>query len=673
MASELGRRRKSMVAVGRYSDSVSANWIENATRLVATAKASLPFAGVHWSDAVWDVSASYRHRTRAYKASRPALRLLFTQHRETPRREAPPLSRPFADIVKALVCMRHRQRGQSAGSHMVFIRATRYVFEVLAKAGLSLPDLRSDHLDLAAARLFAREMATSSYKVVGHMEEFADALDRNGLCRVRLDWRCRHKVRPRSMIQGSTEGFRNGESTSDRLPTEEVIRAIGHLYQIIPRAASSDDPVSADRILILITTIMVCTGLRVGEALTLPERPLSVAEDGSRNLRYARLKGRLDDVAVEWCCKPLLSATEELVQDVVDELQAATAGARRVAQRVRETGVLLSDIALDEELDSQSIQAILGLQSHSVPLFLASRKIPYETVNRRTRVKRDAFIAGITPDHWTAPVIPGGAGKGLDLHESLCVVYRNQLHRGTRSTLTYAAQPVTDQNMGEFLSGRAACASVFERYSVLGADGQPLRIRTHGLRHFLNHLLDEGGAPDLVQTKWFGRKHAADTKAYQHLTYAQRSAQVAEEVMGGRMQGKLVEEMKALPAERMRTFLAARIHAIHDVGPGMCIHDFQLSPCERHLQCTASCEDFLWISGDEERCEELKRQAAVVHLSLRTASETGRNTHARSDWHRHLTHRYAQLMQQLAALGLGEKDLRPYLDEGERHGKANQG
>jgi hypothetical protein len=252
------------------------------------------------------------------------------------------------------------------------------------------------------------------------------------------------------------------------------------------------------------------------------------------------------------------------------------------------------------------------------------------------------------------------------------VVYRNQLHRGTRSTLTYAAQPVTDQNMGEFLSGRATCASVFERYSVLGADGQPLRIRTHGLRHFLNHLLDEGGAPDLVQTKWFGRKHAADTKAYQHLTYAQRSAQVAEEVMGGRMQGKLVEEMKALPTERMRTFLAARIHAIHDVGPGMCIHDFQLSPCERHLQCTASCEDFLWINGDEERCDELKRQAAVVHLSLRTASETGRNTHARSDWHRHLKHRYAQLMQQLAALGLGEKDLRPYLDEGERHGKANQ-
>ncbi|MBY4734503.1 integrase [Cupriavidus pauculus] len=560
---------------------------------------------------------------------------------------------------------------------MVFIRATRYVFEVLAKAELSLPDLCADHLDLAAAQLFAREMETSAYKVVGHMEEFADALDRNGLCRARLDWRSRNKVRPRSMIQGSTDAFLDGGvGTSDRLPTEDAIRAIGRLYQTIPSNASSGDPVSADRILILITTIMVCTGLRVGEALTLPERPISVAEDGSRNLRYARLKGRLDDVAVEWCYKPLLSATEELVQDVVSELQAATAGARRVAQRFRETGVLLSDIALDDELDSQSIQAILGLQSRSVPMFLISRKIPYEIemVSRRARVKRDALLAGITADHWTAPVIPGGAGKGLDLHESLCVVYRNQLHRGTRSTLTYAAQPVTDQNMGDFLSGRAACASVFERYGVLGADGQQLRIRSHGLRHFLNHVLDEGGAPDLVQTKWFGRKHAADTRAYQHLTYAQRTAKVVEEIMGGRMQGHVVDCAKALPTEMKRTFLAARLHAIHDVGPGMCIHDFQLSPCERHLQCTAKCEDFLWIGGDAERCEELKRQAAVVHTSLRTAARhDGGAASQKPDWLRHLKRRYAQLMRQLATLGLGEADLRPYLDEGDRHGKADPG
>ncbi|MGO4575366.1 hypothetical protein AB4Z48_04885 [Cupriavidus sp. 2TAF22] len=55
-----------------------------------------------------------------------------------------------------------------------------------------------------------------------------------------------------------------------------------------------------------------------------------------------------------------------------------------------------------------------------------------------------------------------------------------------------------------------------------------------------------------------------------NLTYTQRSAKVVEEIKGGRMQGHVVESVKALPAEMTRTFFLARIHAIHDVGPGMC-------------------------------------------------------------------------------------------------------
>lgn len=76
----------------------------------------------------------------------------------------PPRDRPFADILKVRVCLRHQQRGQSSGKHMVFILAARYVFDEPAAAGLGLADLRADHLDLAAARMFAREMVSSAYK-----------------------------------------------------------------------------------------------------------------------------------------------------------------------------------------------------------------------------------------------------------------------------------------------------------------------------------------------------------------------------------------------------------------------------------------------------------------------------------------------------------------------------
>ncbi|CAN7182215.1 integrase [Caballeronia sp. LjRoot34] len=617
-----------------------------------------------WEDATWDVTRAYEHRTRAYKADTPAQRLLFTHHSRTPRNVGAPLSGSFGDVVKALVCLRHRQRGQLASSHMVFVRATRYVVEAMADRADDIGDLTADHLDVAAAVLFARERQSSAYKVVGHMEEFADMLDRNGLCRLRLDWRYRRKIRPR--FRSDARRLEDEETTSgrySRLPDEQAIQAIGALYQGIERNAAPTDPASADRIMVLIATVMVCTGLRVGEMLTLPERPVSVAEDGSKVLRYARLKGRADDVTVDWQLKPLLTETERLVEEVLAELHEATEGARDVARQYASTGELLSTVPSEADLDSVALPAMIGLRSKNVAQFLQARKIAYRIVEGRIRFSRADLLKGLELDHWALPTIPGALGSGLALHEALCVVYANQMHRGTKTTLLYAARPITDQSVSDFLGGRGECSSIFERSRIVCDDGAQIDIRSHGFRHFLNHMLDEGGAPDLVQTKWFGRKHAADTGAYQHSSPAERVAHVVSEIMGGRMKGAVPDIVGVLPVNRARTFLVARIHAVHDVGPGMCLHDFQMSPCPRHLQCADNCDDYLWLKHDESRLDELKRQAAVVFVSLKNVQgQIDDKALVEPDWIRHLRTRYDQLMVQLAMLDFVEADLVRYID-----------
>ena len=664
MSAGFAGKRKSMAAAACAVGAPSANWLANRAVLVSRARAAVPFPGVDWDSPIWDVSEAYRHRTRAYKADRPAQRLLFTQHSNTPRILGAPLGAPFGDVVKSLVCLRYRQRGQSAVSHMVFVRSTRYVFDALADREYEIGELTADHLDAAAAKLFERERESTAYKVVGHMEEFADALDRNGLCRTRLDWRCRRKSRPRSMTPDRIDAEANEVRSQSRLPDEEAIRAIGTLYQQIPRGASSNDPVSADRIMILISTVMVCTGLRIGEMLTLPEKPLSVAEDSSKSLRYARLKGRADDVTVEWVSKPLLTETEQVVEAALAELREATEGARQVAHSFQESGGLLAGIPLQPEIDGTSLLAILGLRSKNIAQFLKMRNIPYDVIRKRTRVSRDALLRGLRSDHWTLPTIPGSPGQGLRLDEALCVAYANQMHRGSKSTLTYAARPITDQNVRDFLTGRDASRSVFQRYSIVDSRGDEINVRSHGFRHFLNHLLDEGGAPDLVQTKWFGRKHAADTKAYQHLTPAQKAAKVVADIMDGQVGGAVTEIAKVLPVEVAHTFLAARIHAVHDVGPGMCIHDFQMSPCPRHLQCTVNCDEYIWLKQDASRADELKRQAAVVYVSMQNLRmQIEGQALVEPDWLRHLRIRYEQLMIQLATLGYDEADLVRYIVE----------
>ncbi|MDR5884127.1 hypothetical protein QCE69_38220, partial [Caballeronia sp. LZ032] len=307
---ELARTRKSMAAPYCVVGVLSKNWLVNRATLIARAQAANPFAGVEWKSPVWNVSDAYRHRMRSYKADAPVQRLLFTQHGVRPRELGAALAGAFGDVVKSFVCVRHQQRGQSAVSHMVFVRATRYVYEALADRAHEIGELTGDHLDAAVAALFERERESSAYKVVGHIEEFADMLDRNGLCRQRLDWRYRRKVRPCFASDGRRKGDGGNVKRRGLLPDEHTIQAIGTLYQRIPRGLPPTDPASADRIVVLIATLMVCTGLRIGEVLTLPARPLSSEEDGSKLLRYARLKGRADDIAVEWTHKPLLSETE---------------------------------------------------------------------------------------------------------------------------------------------------------------------------------------------------------------------------------------------------------------------------------------------------------------------------------------------------------------------------
>ena len=664
MSAERKNKRKSMAAVASSIGQPSENWLVNQAMLVFRWKAENPFQNVDWEAWKWDVAASYEDRTRGSESNGTSHNLLFTVHSLKARVAGAPLIGAFADVVKALVCSRHSQRGQSVSSHMVFIRGTRYVYDELHACGYDVSSITTDHLNRAVVALFAREAETSAYKVVAHIEEFADVLDSNGLCRIRLDWRYRGKQRPKALSPERIEDALPFAQPDDRLPREEVIRAVGYLYQTIPAQKSEVDSPEPDRIVILISTILVCTGLRIGEVLTLPEHPLFTERDGTRCIRYLRLKGRNDAVMVEWRSKPLLSATVGLVEDVVNELHQLTQGPRTVARSFHRYSKLFSGMRLKPLMDGRAVMKLVRLNSLNVGQFLKIRKIPYRIVSKRIYVDRDSFLQGVLRDHWTRPMVPGPDGTRLELHKALCVAFANQMHRGMKTTLRYAAQPVAVLQVRDFLTARTGTRNIFDRYSIVDDEGQPINVRSKGFRHFLNNLLDEGGAPDMVQTKWFGRKHARDTKAYQHLTSAQRAKKLVDDILAGNARGRIVDIAKVLPVEVARAFLTTRIQAVHDVGPGMCIHDFQMMPCPRHLQCTAKCDEFVWKKGDEERKDDLLRQVATTYLNIKTVrarEADGALVHA--DWMKHLQTKHAQLMKQMATANLNESDIEHYIED----------
>ena len=186
---------------------------------------------------------------------------------------------------------------------------------------------------------------------------------------------------------------------------------------------------------------------------------------------------------------------------------------------------------------------------------------------------------------------------------------------------------------------------------------------SHAFRHTINTMLDEGGLPELLQTDWFGRKNARDTKAYQHTSRAKRVLEVRQALLDGGANGLIQESLKKIPIELHDAYLEARVRAVHDVGPGVCIHDFSQVPCERHLQCSAECEDFVWAKSDPGRIEEVKRQWAMAVVALETAENRARGDRPRKsrDWIAHAEKKLRILQTQLNDNGIALFDAHEFL------------
>ena len=188
---------------------------------------------------------------------------------------------------------------------------------------------------------------------------------------------------------------------------------------------------------------------------------------------------------------------------------------------------------------------------------------------------------------------------------------------------------------------------------------------THDFRHTLNTILDEGGLSDLLQTEWFGRSDPKDTKAYQHTSPEKKALIIREQLKNGEAGGILAEQIINLPISIQDAVLEARVQAVHDVGTGLCIHNFSQLPCERHLQCSADCKDYVWVKDDKKRLEEQKRILAMTVQAQETVLQQKKSKRVKKslDWELHNEKKIGVLTKQLKDNGVVEFDPKAYLEE----------
>lgn len=665
--------RKSMANIIQFLDRIEIDCLKNQEIIIAQAKQLIPFPNIIWEEPRWDVTSTFQHKARGHE-TRKGKYLNFYQN--VPNNMLP-LDGRFADIVKALTVLRFCTGGQGAPNQQRFIDGWRYIYEALEVFQYQIEFISPEILNSACRRASERLAQGTAYNTHKSIHEISDLLDKNKLTKVFLGFRYAGTKRPETT---SGVGYtrlddpQTLETASPKLADDNVLSSLGLLYQKIPRDAL------ADRVRILLITLAIFLGRRIGEILTLPALPVQTNENGTSYIFVYPQKRAQGDLTITKERVPIPTRSLELIRTVVDELLKITASTRDVAEYIHR-----NNHADYRSLDPYSskgwityaelrkcigvVDAVTWAKNRGV----AAKPVPSIKYTKAHCMDLEHVKQGMNQDVDLKPVLFSNEGK-VFLKDCLAILPINACHT-RKNSFNYAVRLIDWQQVSDFLGSNSSrrlgkqpyqkqgkAISAFDRY-LDPTEAKLLSVNSHAFRHTLNTWLDEGGMSDTAQTRWFGRKNPRDTKAYQHTSPAKAALQVRNDLLNGLISGPVTQQIQLLPMSMREAVIKARVRAVHDVGPGLCFHDFSQMPCERSLQCTASCNDFHWRADDKGRLEELKRQYAITALAREVSEERAKLGRGKSqDWLSHNEKKLMTIKQQLLEQGVSELNPHEYLE-----------
>jgi len=655
--------RKLMSNITPFMDSITMDCIENRNNIINEAKQLSPFGPVPWPESTWDITESVSHKIRGHE-TRKTKNLHFTQN--VPNNQKP-FEFIFSETIKALTSLRFYYGGQGADNQQRFIDGWRYIHDVSAPINFKIELITPEILNNACKQASLRLAESTAYNIHKSIHEIADLLDAHRLVKSHLGFRYAALKRP-----ANTNGVENvrldeietSQTISNKMVNDAVLEAIGLLYRIIPRENIGD------RVRILLVTLAIFLGRRIGEILTLPALPVRTNENSTPYLTYFPQKKSQGNLTILKERLPLPSVCLELIEIVIQELLTITEPYREVAtyihmhqhadyrilQKFEERGWMSSN-------DIEEIFLVKSGKSWADFRNLTSIPHPAHRNPRALAWTLDQIKSGMNTDIDLNPVITSGSEGNIYLKDCIAILPMNSCH-AKKSTFNYSIKLLNWQHISDFLGNnekrRELTGSAFDRYLAKDVATR-LKTNSHAFRHTLNTWLDEGGMSDAAQTQWFARKYSRDTKAYQHTSPAKAALQVRRDLLDGKIFGPVADQLDFLPIDKHEAFIKARIRAVHDVGPGICFHDISQTPCERSLQCSANCDDYHWRSDDPGRIDDLKRQYAIAYLNRQKSKQLSEKGRGQSkDWFIHNNKKLHTLRNQLIQQGIEDFDVENY-------------
>jgi hypothetical protein len=557
---------------------------------------ALPGSQHNFDAASWNI----KDLTDRFKAKRED-RIYFTRYGTTDD----PLPAFYANVIKSWVIL--ERQSISNMSHRV--DAARVLWEaVLMRRGGAPLAFRWENLseeDLNQAELFMCERKwalSTTHKQAIRLLTLANFLAARKICHPL--YYVIQTPRPQDLHNHTIEGQNERMS---KLPSMRAIEGLADLYH-----EKAKEP--RDRLRLAAIALLVVSGLRIGELLTLPENcEFRETRNGkpAYGLRYYAEKTRGGEkfFDIRW----LTPVGAELAQRAIAEIRKITSEARTRARILEQypDRVPLPGFSETDQLRSKQLTRLLGF---------AHRQNIYSISNNHLPCHRDAqgvfyyasdveaYLLSMRIDPlW---IVNRRDGTYQLLSETLLIAFRHFFKPGATSILL--VEPLSFGTINHFLSSSSWGRSVFERFNIQEENGSYCKVTSHQFRHWLNDIADKGGLPIDLQTRWMGRQHANDTKAYLHSTVEERLTWLKEGIREGKICGPVARVYFELPADERDEFLEGQIQAVHITPMGICIHDFAINPCPYHLNCARGCSEYLRTKGDQ------RERAYLIQVKRKT-------------------------------------------------------
>lgn len=614
-----------------FSPPASGSPSENLAAFVQFAKCELTvFGSVDWAAKRWDISETIQRKGRKTKVW-----VNFTDIDSKKGQNAwktnNALQEPFSDFAKAYL---RYDYGVNPKSNIdgAPLMALRVLERTLAthRGHVRIDLLDAEIMNLAASA--ARKKWPASAQWVGTaLARIAGFVCEKSMCEKPFKWVNPNRADPDKSL--SRVGPEADARRRRYLPTQWALNAVARAFFVAER--------DRDLLVSSVCGILVCAPDRVSEVLDMRlSAQVHMSLDGKPGfgLRWFPAKGG------EPMVKPIPATMVDVATTAFARLLKVSESARSMVRWYEENPRKLylpaefAHLRSEEYIYTEDARLLMGLApgTHVFDTF----GMPFETIKSadgrsahlRARARFEDFeryIIGTLPSNFPVMDLP----SGLLYSEAVCIVPYRFFKEGNPSLVMF--ERVTwDHIHREIGSGSSnGQSTLFTRLELTESDGSPIRLKSHQFRHWLNTIAKKGGLGEDDIALWSGRKNKRQNANYDHVTATEMVELVRRDERGG-MFGRMGEFMVRAPITRDE-FGALRVPTGHATEYGVCVHDYTMSPCQKHRDCI-NCQEQACVKGDKEKTARIRRALEITEeLHRKSIEAVGDNWQGAGRWEEH--------------------------------------